>query len=440
MESQRIKPSFYNMMIEKDDGLAVYNTLTGKMIRCFDDSDVVRKLLSIEATDYSENDPYIVKLYDRGMLVNANRDEICEMEEKEEKSEFSNYMQLILLPTEQCNFRCVYCYEKFERGKMSSETQDAIVKYIEDNIDRFSGLNVIWFGGEPTEALDVMESLSMRMLEVCKRKKKVYNAGVTTNGYNLTLETFKKLKKMHVTEYQVTIDGLPSVHDNQRVLANGGKTFVVIMDNLIRIKENVKSSTITFLIRTNFSKEMLNHIDEFCEILDEKLSDDKRFKYFWQLVGDYGYVKDESVRNLFGESKDYKWLVENYANRMLNNYTKALYGPDGGVCYAFKRNSIVIDSAGSIRKCTCDLDCNINYFGEIGKFFDTKKHEEWMNRRNITENSSCRLCKKRPLCHNRACYKAKKCLPNYAFFYQILNQMAEESANYEIIGGGKLNA
>lgn len=68
----------------------------------------------------------------------------------------------------------------------------------------------------------------------------------------MTLENFKKLKKLHITEYQVTIDGLPAIHDRQRFLLNGEKTFEVIMDNLKEIKENIKSSTITFLIRTNF--------------------------------------------------------------------------------------------------------------------------------------------------------------------------------------------
>ena len=28
------------------------------------------------------------------------------------------------------------------------------------------------------------------------------------------------------------------------------------------------------------------------------------------MVSDYGYVKDEKVRDIFGEIKDYKWLVE----------------------------------------------------------------------------------------------------------------------------------
>jgi len=32
-------------------------------------------------------------------------------------------LQLILLPTEQCNFRCTYCYEDFAIGRMS----DAVV-------------------------------------------------------------------------------------------------------------------------------------------------------------------------------------------------------------------------------------------------------------------------------------------------------------------------
>ena len=30
----------------------------------------------------------------------------------------SNYLNLIILPTEACNFRCTYCYETFENKKM----------------------------------------------------------------------------------------------------------------------------------------------------------------------------------------------------------------------------------------------------------------------------------------------------------------------------------
>lgn len=100
------------------------------------------------------------------------------------------------------------------------------------NIHKYNGLILNWFGGEPTEAMDVIENLSVKLIDVCKKNKKAYNAGITTNGYNLTYEIFKKLKKLHVTEYQVTIDGLASIHNAQRVMADGAPTFDVIFGKI----------------------------------------------------------------------------------------------------------------------------------------------------------------------------------------------------------------
>ena len=435
MGNKIVKPSFYNILIKKEDGIAIFNTRTGKMARCFHgDAKIVEEHLSQKYIEWSHDNQYIVPMYKNGLLVDYNLDEISEMIDKEKDSKFENCLRLILLPTEQCNFRCVYCYERFRREKMTAKTQAAIVKYIEDNIHKYNGLILNWFGGEPTEAMDVIENLSVKLIDVCKKNKKAYNAGITTNGYNLTYEIFKKLKKLHVTEYQVTIDVLASIHNAQRVMADGAPTFDVIINNLLAIKNNCKSSAITFVLRTNFSKNMLNNVDEFCKFLDKYFSNDKRFKYFWQMVGDYGYVKTEEVRNIFGQSKDYKWLIENYTERFVNDYTQALYGPDGGVCYALKRNQLLIDAAGEIRKCTCDLESEMNHFGTIGVNFDGAKHEDWLNSRAISRDSQCYFCKKRPLCHNRPCYKAQNCLVNYRYLDTILDKMADNEQFYEVIG------
>lgn len=435
MGNKIVKPSFYNILIKKEDGIAIFNTRTGKMARCFHgDAKIVEEHLSQKYIEWSHDNQYIVPMYKNGLLVDYNLDEISEMIDQEKDSKFENCLRLILLPTEQCNFRCVYCYERFRREKMTAKTQAAIVKYIEDNIHKYNGLILNWFGGEPTEAMDVIENLSVKLIDVCKKNKKAYNAGITTNGYNLTYEIFKKLKKLHVTEYQVTIDGLASIHNAQRVMADGAPTFDVIINNLLAIKNNCKSSAITFVLRTNFSKNMLNNVDEFCKFLDKYFSNDKRFKYFWQMVGDYGYVKTEEVRNIFGQSKDYKWLIENYTERFVNDYTQALYGPDGGVCYALKRNQLLIDAAGEIRKCTCDLESEMNHFGTIGVNFDGAKHEDWLNSRAISRDSQCYFCKKRPLCHNRPCYKAQNCLVNYRYLDTILDKMADNEQFYEVIG------
>ena len=44
--------------------------------------------------------------------------------------------QLIIFPTEQCNFRCVYCYEDFEIGKMPRWLVDATKVLIKNKMPK----------------------------------------------------------------------------------------------------------------------------------------------------------------------------------------------------------------------------------------------------------------------------------------------------------------
>jgi len=46
----------------------------------------------------------------------------------------SRAQELILLPTEKCNFRCTYCYEDFELGRMSDELPGSIEKFVERRV------------------------------------------------------------------------------------------------------------------------------------------------------------------------------------------------------------------------------------------------------------------------------------------------------------------
>ena len=429
-----VKPSVYNMILPKENGIVVYNTKTGRLARSFDNQSLVVKQL-LESKGFfqvDEGNLTMVKLYNEGFLIDNMNDEIVQMEEIEKDGMFDNYLRLIILPTEYCNFRCVYCYEHFKRGKMTNETQKRVVEYVEKQLNDFDGLIVNWFGGEPLEALDIIENLSLEFLRICKKYKKAYNAGMTTNGYHLTLENIRLLKKLRVTEYQVTLDGIPAIHDEQRTLIDGSGTSQRIIENLLTIKEQVKSATITIVLRTNFSKKMMKHLDEFQDLLNANFIDDPRFNFFWQMVDDYGYVKDENVRDIFGLKSDYLYLMEHFTKYFNNKFMSFVYGPAGSVCYAFKRNSFVISSDGVIKKCTCDLEKRENHFGEIGKVFNDAKHEKWLYR-NISENSKCYSCIKRPICHNRACYKLEGCPPNLLHMEKVLQLVSENEKKYIVI-------
>ncbi|HDV5968694.1 TPA: 4Fe-4S cluster-binding domain-containing protein, partial [Staphylococcus pseudintermedius] len=121
------------------------------------------------------------------------------VEMKEEK------LQLIIMPHQNCNFRCAYCYEKFEKNKMSEDVQKSLVKYVERKLQDDSKIKMLlvnWFGGEPLLAKDVIYNLSEEFMRICKDKKVKYVSQITSNGYLLNYETFNNLLKYNVLYYQ----------------------------------------------------------------------------------------------------------------------------------------------------------------------------------------------------------------------------------------------
>src|SRR5271170_4417622 len=93
-------------------------------------------------------------------------------------------LELIVMPTERCNFRCTYCYEDFLLGRMSSDTIEGIRALISNRIEKLDQLYISWFGGEPLAAADIMLDLSSHAAELASRRPMMsYRAGITTNGY-----------------------------------------------------------------------------------------------------------------------------------------------------------------------------------------------------------------------------------------------------------------
>lgn len=62
---------------------------------------------------------------------------------------------------------------------MTKEIQNSIIKYVQKNILNYVGLSVVWFGGEPLLALDVVEYLSENFIKICKAGKRTYVSGMT---------------------------------------------------------------------------------------------------------------------------------------------------------------------------------------------------------------------------------------------------------------------
>ncbi len=118
MGNKIVKPSFYNILIKKEDGIAIFNTRTGKMARCFHgDAKIVEEHLSQKYIEWSHDNQYIVPMYKNGLLVDYNLDEISEMIDKEKDSKFEDELDAqIFYPKENiCLFLALYVL-KYSHG------------------------------------------------------------------------------------------------------------------------------------------------------------------------------------------------------------------------------------------------------------------------------------------------------------------------------------
>ena len=269
------KKSLYTYVVKDDDKIILYNTST-KLMAYSHKVDNIEILLSGQnCQDYELKR----KMINDGFIVPTEADEKGEAMLKYYEQIFERSLSLTIMPTEQCNFRCQYCYESFKRGRMSDDVVRGIYKFLQRNISSYSRLNLHWFGGEPLLAMDIIENLSNDIIDLCKKTHTPFTAGITTNGYLLTDEIIKRLIKCRVLDYQITIDGSKEIHNKYRVLADGSPTYDRILNNLRNIKNSIKTSMVSIIIRVNVTQESMSGLDAFIDQMEKEFGSDSRFNY-----------------------------------------------------------------------------------------------------------------------------------------------------------------
>ena len=412
--------------------LLLYNTYIGKYSFCkICDKTAINSIVKNELSGLSENS--LKRLADKGIVVEANEDENKKMFSQFLDIVSPRKLNLIINPTEHCNFRCKYCYETFKNGEMSKQTQEELISFVRDNIHKYSGLNVSWFGGEPLLAKNVIEDLSDNFMRICQFNKRTYRATMTTNGYLLDIDTFRKMLDSQINLFQITIDGIQSIHDSQRVTVSGTGTYKKIFDNLLEIK-NSKIRNFNIVLRTNFTQEIFDHFDEYLNSISVLCENDPRFSIACYKVGKWGdFLPNELLSK----------LVSDASEGMRQIYTRILacekrisvrtdyLNPGMGLCYGGKKNSFVISSAGSIHKCTINFE---EPGSIIGSFSGNKIQYNSKYYRYIANPSRCKSyydCFFAPVCTGDPCPlksdKDRKC----SFVKDNLDLVLKISDRYE---------
>ncbi len=186
---------------------------------------------------------------------------------------------LIIYPTEQCNFRCVYCYEDFEIGKMQPWLIEATKILMSKKAKTLKVLSLSWFGGEPLLAKEILFELAEHALYLSKKYNFKLAGDLTTNGLLLDIKTLSRLVVLKQNLFQISIDGDKDFHDKTRVTRTGRGSFDKIWARLIAASETDLDFKIT--VRVHITDLNQDSVLLFCERFDKYLSSDPRFILFF---------------------------------------------------------------------------------------------------------------------------------------------------------------
>jgi len=381
--------SYYHTVTDLGDNrLALYSFVTGRLHVT---TETVYKQLkdgNMEKIDSSIVD----ELKCSRILLDSAEDDIVPSFE-------SDKLRLIVLPTGECNLRCVYCgLQKDGVGKISIRTMEDIVLFTEERLaeKQYKGIQVDWFGGEPTLQISEIRNLTQRLLSVAEKHALPYTARIVTNGILLTEKVAKILvEECKVSFVEITLDGSASYNDARRKNAAGKGFYNDIIHNV----KCLCDFYIAVSIRCNVDRTNVDGIFPLLEDL-QRYGIHNKCKFYLAMIHSWG--SEDAHLALTGEEfAELQFNVLKYMYRHGFNVTKddiLPFSPRKRECTAGDKSAYVIDHHGLVFSCT-----ETPYTSDSTSVMGTvRRCAELLQRRvyNIPHEilSECQKCNVYPLC------------------------------------------
>ena len=404
-------PSRYNIRAGTDDGrLIVWNSYRRSFsVFRAEQRGAIEALLSKRGFE-AELKGAVKYLVDRGFLLKEGTDEYRRIQLEFGRQHYrTDTLQLTLLASEDCNFRCQYCYEEFARGTMLPAVRAGIKKLVEKRAARLQSLAVSWFGGEPLYGFQAIEELAPFFVRTAEEHDLHLFNDMTTNGYLLTPEVAEKLLAWKINAFQITIDGAPEDHDCNRPARDGQGTFATIFNNLLALRQRPDEFKVD--IRVNWDKRNYPGLGRFLDLVEQEFRGDRRFEVRFRPIFKAGGPNDAQLKTCgLDESQQIQSELEREARKRGLAIADDLRqgGPVGsGICYAARPYHFIIGATGKVMKCTIELDtADRNVVGQIDEDgelqLDQDKMALWCEPA-FEKDTKCQKCVILPMCMGSSC-------------------------------------
>ena len=426
-----LKYSRYNHLtqIPDEDAFVLVNFRTGALVRL----GPLQKAVFDQATELPESAKAIEKFRRGGFLVNY--DELRHMRTQAFlASGMGRALGLTICPTLSCNFACPYCFEEPRSGRMSQETQDALVEFAREEMETYGmkNLYVTWFGGEPLLCPDIIESLSERFVKLTQDLGAEYRADIITNGWFLDEKNLRMLERAKVASMQITLDGpTPETNDSSRKEKSGRSSFKRIMENLRNLRpyesqdtnnngddESSSKPLPSVNLRCNVNKENAPLFDELREKIEAIARETG--------VDINPYPAKMGADDVAAEVIERAFAPEEYAAAV--PWDRQLRMRAGANCYrrvycmAQISHSYTVDEQGGLSKCWEAVGRDAIVFGNVRDFRSWREPgaavgawDQYYETLFPENDQECMDCKFFPLCMGGCPHKRitnrRECMP-----------------------------
>ncbi len=400
-DNNRRNWSRFNFIIKsKNKGkYLLYNSYTNGLLEI--DASVARALERIRSSDDCSalSREELIFLQENYLLVESDEAIVEQLHHQSLQRVFDKtHLILTIAPTQNCNFNCEYCYEKWRTpGSMSDQTERAIISYIEKRIreDGLDTLNLTWYGGEPLLESKRIESLGekIKMLEI-----NVLENEIITNGFLLDEKRFDILNRISVDTIQVTIDGSKEIHDLRRPLLNGGGTFDRIIHNLDRHFVGGLKERFTIAIRVNIDKSNQELFWDIYTWLHDRYQSDKLVVYpGWVYLDE----SNQSKCKCFSRNEATDFCISAVKEKGI--CLEKIFPDDITIeCLVRNPNNLIIGWQGELYKCYEDLGDASLVVGNINDI-DIINNEKLIAQYSVGidhfQDQICKTCPYLPICH-----------------------------------------